>query len=494
MARPRPPEQPDRWPACPRCTGHYRPVAVWPDGRVCSSCYRAAHRLTGRCACGHYGVLPGRIDGQPACRRCSGVRINVDCAGCGAETELYARGRCWHCTLAETVDRVLTDPASGRISPQLAPVAAALKSMSRANSGLTWIRQPHVQAFLTELAAEPTVTHQRLDRLPVSRTREHVRGLLVEHGVLPRRDDLLARYLTWAETALERLPHPDDRELLRRYLRWHQLRRLRQGPPVTPGSFLRAKQTVTVAVDLLLWLRSHGADLTRLGQADLDRWQAEGPSTRGHASRFLAWARRSHLIDPTLTLTPHRRGASRVAPAAEQRTALARVLRTEELTARDRTAAILVLVFAQPIADVVRLRRENVTVTDELVTVRPAALDIALPPPLDQPLRDLLADPGHARTAAHPDSPWLFRGGSRPAPHRQPPPPAARPDLLRASHAARHPARAHPHRARRGHRRGPRLRPRHHREARPRGRQHLRPVRRRPQTARPLTATRPTTT
>ncbi len=70
------------------------------------------------------------------------------------------------------------------------------------------------------------------------------------------------------------------------------------------------------------------------------------------------------------------------------------------------------LVFAQRIEDVVRLRRENITVTAELVTVRLSALDIALPPPLDQPLRDLLADPQHTRTAAHPDSPWLFRGGS----------------------------------------------------------------------------------
>ncbi len=76
------------------------------------------------------------------------------------------------------------------MTPTLVPVAHALKSMTRANSGLTWLHQPHVTGFLETLAVEPTISHAALDALPHSRTREYVRGLLVEHRALPRRDDL----------------------------------------------------------------------------------------------------------------------------------------------------------------------------------------------------------------------------------------------------------------------------------------------------------------
>ena len=59
---------------------------------------------------------------------------------------------------------------------------------------------------------------------------------------------------------------------------------------VTRGTFLRAKQQVTVAIDLLNWLTSHGTNLAGLTQTHLDLWQAEGPTTRLIAEHFLKWA------------------------------------------------------------------------------------------------------------------------------------------------------------------------------------------------------------
>lgn len=45
MARPRKPEDPQRWPiGCARCRGHYELVATWPDGSICGYCYQAAKR------------------------------------------------------------------------------------------------------------------------------------------------------------------------------------------------------------------------------------------------------------------------------------------------------------------------------------------------------------------------------------------------------------------------------------------------------------------
>jgi integrase len=411
VSRPRRPSDPDRWPEpCGRCGEHHQIAATWPDARVCGYCYQAAKRITGTCACGHQGILPGRAGGRPACRRCSGVGLNLDCAGCGAEAELHSGGRWWACVLGAAVDRLLTSPQTGAMAAALQPVAAALKSMTRANSGLTWINQRHVQAFLAELAVRPAITHDTLDALSAHPTREYVRGLLVEHGALPRRDERRVRYQAWSEQALQRLPDGQHRDLMRRFIRWHLLRRMNAMATVSEGTFLQSKQTVTVAIDFLTWLTGRGLTLAQLTQADLDAWQASGPTTREAVTRFLRWAINTRLVSPDLTTTPHRRGTSPKLGAASQDTAIQQVVHGGELSARDRLAAILVIVFGQQIADVVGLTWTDVTLTGELATITLGTTAIALPPPLDDPLRQLARIPTHSQTSAHPNSPWIFRG------------------------------------------------------------------------------------
>jgi hypothetical protein len=76
------------------------------------------------------------------------------------------------------------------------------------------------------------------------------------------------------------LDDPGDRDVVRRYIRWHHLRRMQTQDSVSQGMFLRSKQTVTVAIDFVIWLREHDTDLAGLTQARIDDWQATGPSTR----------------------------------------------------------------------------------------------------------------------------------------------------------------------------------------------------------------------
>lgn len=52
---------------------------------------------------------------------------------------------------------------------------AALTGMQRRSSGLTWIRQAHVQAVRRDLASQPILTHEILDGLPPGRTTNYVR-------------------------------------------------------------------------------------------------------------------------------------------------------------------------------------------------------------------------------------------------------------------------------------------------------------------------------
>jgi integrase len=412
MPRSRKASDPETWPEpCGRCAEHHQIAVRWPDAAICGYCYQQAKRTRGTCACGHEGVLPGRIDTLPACRKCSGVRLNVDCIGCGNEDELHSGNRCWPCILSTTVDRLLS-PDNQPSSHALQAIATALKSMKRANSGLTWIQQPHVTAFLQQLAATPVITHAGLDELPPSPTREYVRGLLVEHGALPRRDELNARFTVWADQALDRITTQTHRDTIRRYIRWHHQRRMNQMDEVTQGTFLRAKQSVTVAIDLLNWLTEHDTELAETTQTHLDRWQAEWPTTRGIASRFLDWATKTSLIDPSLKLQPHRRGTSPRLDAAKQTEIVHGLSHTTDMSPRDRAAAILVLVFGQQVSDIVRLTWDDVTVNEELVTITLGTVEIALTEPLDEPWRQLAASPTHDRTAAHPNSNWVFRGGS----------------------------------------------------------------------------------
>lgn len=381
MARPPKVSDPITFPdACARCGEHHQVAARWADGAVCGYCYQRAKRTRGTCACGHVGVLPGMIDGLPACRACAGVKLNIDCRTCGAEDELYDGSRCWTCVLATTVDRLLTNPATGTISAELSVMAEALKSMERANSGLTWIRQPHVTSFLAHLAVAPAITHEALDELPASGTRDYVRGLLVEHGALPRRDELLARFTAWSDQSLDRLPAGEHRDVVRRFIRWHLLRRMNGSPgAVTQGTFLRSKQTTTVTIDFLIWLTARGTTLSQLTQADLDAWQAGGPTTREVASRFLAWAIKAHLVDPNLRMQPHRRGTAHKLSSAEQTAAVQAIVHHHDLTPRDQLAAILVLVLGQQIEDVVRLTWDNTTVTDDLATITLGTAPITVP-------------------------------------------------------------------------------------------------------------------
>ncbi|WP_284982918.1 hypothetical protein [Arthrobacter sp. efr-133-TYG-118] len=144
----------------------------------------------------------------------------------------------------------------------------------------------------------------------------------------------------------------------------------------------------------------------------LDVWQAGGPTTRRIAEGFLKWAIKTKAAPAGLAIVPHRRGTSPKLAKSGQDEALHRVVNTDGLEPRDRAAAILILVFGQQAENIARLTWDDVTVTDDLVTVQLGSIQIALPDPLAQPWRELAANPGHELTAAHPNTKWVFRGAS----------------------------------------------------------------------------------
>jgi len=414
MARPKPPPDPASHLPCSRCKLAYPPAATWPDGSVCVYCYRAAHRTRGRCHdCGHDGVLPGRnATGRPTCRGCSGIRLSLDCRRCGAEEELYRHGLCWRCALTEEVNAALAG-TDGTVPEQLKPLATALASMPRANSGLTWIRFPHVQKLMRSLAAgETALDHDALDALPASRTVEYVRGLLMEHAVLPHRDKNLALFTRWLDSKLTQIDDPAARQVIERFSRWHLLRRLcrrADAGPVPHGAFLRAKQSTTVATGFLAWLRSeHDAHLEILTQAHVDKWHASGPSTRSLVDVFLYWARNQRLISAHLTVPRRQDNAATVLGDDQQLTAIRRILTDDELRLPVRISAGLVLLFGQAVQRLVTLRLNDVDIGTGELRLRLGHDWLAVPDPFATLLAAHLRARPNMQTAAHRDSQWVF--------------------------------------------------------------------------------------
>ena len=171
------------------------------------------------------------------------------------------------------------------------------------------------------------------------------------------------------------------------------------------GTFLRSKQTVTVAIDFVTWLRDRGVCLEDLSQGDLDTWRAGGTTTRGIASRFLGWVIKTRLVDPDLRLTPHRRGTSPKLDAQAQTEAIDDHVHNNDMPARHRAIAILLLVFGQPLERLIALTWDAVNIAGDPVTIRlGGTADIELHPPLDEPFRQLAAEPHNNQTAAHPHS------------------------------------------------------------------------------------------
>lgn len=126
-------------------------------------------------------------------------------------------------------------------------------------------------------------------------------------------------------------------------------------------------------------------------------------------SRPLLWRCTSPVTHASIDKLTEQGTAPRLAHDA-QAGALDRVVHAPDLMVRNRLAAILVLVFAQPIERIVNLRWDDITLTHDAVVVNVAGILIRFNDPIDAPVRELAANPQHARTAAHPDSPWVFRG------------------------------------------------------------------------------------
>ncbi|MGW1550949.1 hypothetical protein [Streptomyces sp. NPDC002346] len=258
------------------------------------------------------------------------------------------------------------------------------------------------------------MSHETLDDCRPIKVVRHLRVVLVAGGALPWRDEHLAELEHWLVQAYARIASMEERNALRGYITWHHLRRLRRlgGKSVTHGQALGVRHEVSANVRLLAWLETQGCDLASCTQDHIDAWLAEGGVNRTMVRAFLMWTSR-HSLAPALHVPFHRAEFSAEVIAQDQRWDLVRRLAHDEgLDDVDRTAGLLVLLFAQQPSRITQLTTEHVIDNGDKVTVRLGKVPADMPSPLDELVRRLVKRRrGHSAVRLAEEPPWLLPGG-----------------------------------------------------------------------------------
>ncbi|MGW2036114.1 hypothetical protein [Streptomyces sp. NPDC001811] len=113
---------------------------------------------------------------------------------------------------------------------------------------------------------------------------------------------------------------------------------------------------------------------------------------------------------PTVTI-PHRSTPNPAPITQHQRLALLRqFVNRDDIPPQDRVAAVLVLLYAQPLTRITRLCTDDVQHEDGEVLVRLGDPPSPVPAPFDGMLLDYLGQRPNTRTATNPSARWLLPG------------------------------------------------------------------------------------
>ncbi|GAA4991317.1 hypothetical protein GCM10023205_74120 [Yinghuangia aomiensis] len=410
---------------CALCGTRATCCARWPLGPVCKPCYRGTRSNPGPCpGCGTVRALIAVLDHRRTCAECAGHRDPYRCRRCGDTRRTRVRGLCDRCAVDDRL-AALFDPLPAAAAAELRPLREALASSDRPAAVLAWLQLSASAPLLGRLAATGRpLGHDDLDTATgtaPTATVDYLRKILVTAAVLPPRDEHLTRVARHLDRLLAR--HPEHALLLRPWVRWSVLPRMRRraadrGP--TAAQAARAAYTrIDTAAAFLSWTGRHGMLLEQVTQDHVDRWLTEGASTRYELRDFLTWTNRhdrSRGLDvPVRTKKP-------VAPLDDHShwELLQQCLHDDELPTAVRVAGAVVLLFGQ------RLTRIAALTTDHLVEAPEPRLildriPIHVPPMLGVLLNTLANTAVRTGWALPPTGQrWLFPG-THPGEHRSAP-------------------------------------------------------------------------
>lgn len=382
------------------------------EQRICNACYSRLRRNAAPCpACAQMKVLAFRSnDGRIVCAACAGVPSRFGCARCGSEEHLTG-SHCGRCRLEDRLGDVLADQ-NGRVLPELARLSEHLLSARDPRSAVRWLRRDPVGRTLRAMAqGEKPISHDTVNELPQSTRVRYFRRMLIAAGTLPHIDVRLNDLELRSRAFIDTLP-AEHAIILTRFFNWETLRKLRRRPldrPISVGMANVHSSELRRIAAFLAWLDQNDLDLPTLEQVTVDRYLAyhDPHLTIG---RFLNCAAR-HRITRHIDVP---RSQSPASPATIDEEALWEkvdiLLQDESTPMPSRIIGLFLLVFAQPIRDSVRLRREDVQLAGGDVKVQFGTTPVILPPPIAQLLTEHL-DATRDRLPYVGVSPgWLFEG------------------------------------------------------------------------------------
>lgn len=149
--------------------------------------------------------------------------------------------------------------------------------------------------------------------------------------------------------------------------------------------------------------------LTDTTQADLDRYPACYPGRGVVLVRFLDWTNRTHITQGLRIPVPERPDLQVLLSDDMRWSHVETLLHDNTIRRYTRIATLFMLLFAQPLSRICRMRPNQVIlVPGGTVTVTFDTVGIEMPEPLDQLLREHL-DQGGPASYANTDT-WLFPG------------------------------------------------------------------------------------
>lgn len=386
---------------------------------ICRSCRVRLECNPQRCPrCGDVGVLAFlAADGSALCARCAGERPTFCCDECGSEDTPYG-ARCARCVLRQRATELLNDPASGQIHARLVPLFAALMAAERPQSTIYWLRRtpgdgPRLLGAMAR--GEVEISHRTFEQLPRTKGLDYLRDLLAALGILPPYEPRIERMTPWLEDLMETLP-PEHAALVERFARWRVLRHLRQKAErdeLTKGVTQRARSGIRGAVALLAWLEDHSVTITTAAPGDIEHYLAiSRPGTADEIYQFVEWARQSGL-NPTLEVAIAPSASSAVTMTDVERWRhVERLLHDTTIRHYTRIGGLFVLLFAQPLSRICRMRKTQVDIGgDGRVFVTFESSPVEMPEVLDALIEEHLSRRGQASYASR-DTQWLFPGGT----------------------------------------------------------------------------------
>lgn len=402
--------------ACSRCHRlclvHIRTETGEP---LCSACGRKREACS---RCGKTLQVSARLDGlDPLCSACleREPAYFSDCVQCGTHARMYHHGLCNDCACPGVLRRLFTRD-DGQLSGAATQVVEALLKCD-ASAVLRWAQRT---ALRNPLAAGirdfgDVLDHEELDNLPPSKSVEWLRNILVDAGALPPRDVCLRRTEQFIEARLVTIQNREDRTIVRAFMEWHHLRRLRDQAakgPLKRGSGSAARSEIVSISAFLADLHGRGCCLAACGQGQIDDWLVCNP-TRPQIHQFLAWAvRRGHARNVKAPTPQDRRTRKTLAGNDERWRLIQYLIEDPDLETRDRVAGLLVLLYSQQTTRLVTLKVADVTVAEDCsVTLKLGVVPLNVPAPVDRFILKLVEQRrGYAAVAAT-SNPWLFPGG-----------------------------------------------------------------------------------